>query len=109
MYGGRGDLTAAAKEEVTATSAPGYVLPFIDIKAPVCGVRLNLDLAVATNVEVLMRLILEHNPFWIHVGPPCTVWTPMSRFTARRVAPSWSQLREIAYPCRIDRIGFGFH
>ena len=97
VYGGCGNLTAAVAEAVLK-SVPWYVLPYIDIMEPICGVRLNLDLGVATNVEVLMRLIQEHNPFWIHVGPPCTFWTPMSRFTARRTAASWSHLRELAYP-----------
>ena len=54
--------------------------------------RLNLDLTRPFSQTLLLQLISETEPFWIHVAPPCTYWTPMSRFTATRTLKDWLDL-----------------
>ena len=54
--------------------------------------RLNLDLTRPFSQTLLLQLISETEPFWIHVAPPCTYWTPMSRFTATRTLKEWLDL-----------------
>ena len=54
--------------------------------------RLNLDLTRPAAQTLLLQLISETEPFWIHVAPPCAYWTPMSRFTATRTLKEWLDL-----------------
>ena len=54
--------------------------------------RLNLDLTRPAAQTLLLQLISETEPFWIHVAPPCTYSTPMSRFTATRTLKQWLDL-----------------
>ena len=94
VYGGSGHLTDAMRQVSRARGiAEGAVLPYIDCTDAVQGIRVSLDLAKLAGVRVLWALLEEYQPYWVHAGPPCTFWTPMGRFNARRTRAQWEARR----------------
>ncbi len=67
------------------------VMPSVDI-LPVAhnGMRrLVLDLLTGPDTCRLWQLLQHARPAWVHVAPPCTYWSSMSRLTAHRTQREW--------------------
>ena len=54
---------------------------------------LALDLLLQKNQALLQAVLEEARPRWLHLGPPCTYWTPISRCTASKTPGTWALLR----------------
>lgn len=54
--------------------------------------RLCLDLREECAKTFLWQLILESQPWWIHIASECTLFTPMGRLTAWRHPRDWEQM-----------------
>ena len=54
---------------------------------------LALDLLLQENQALLQAVLEEARPRWLHLGPPCTYWTPISRCTASKTPGTWALLR----------------
>ena len=59
--------------------------------------RLILDLSEPSDVELMWRLLRDYRPKHVHVGPPCTFWCRLGRFTAVRLEQEWQALRRAAF------------
>ena len=90
IWSGCGNFTASVAQ------AGGVVGPSVDILGSTSVSRLVLDLESPEDVEFMWWLLHEYKPRHVHVGPPCTFWTKMSRFTAIRTQTEWKALRAIA-------------
>ena len=87
IYAGCANLTAAVV-------ALGLVAgPAVDLHKP-HGLR--LDCLLESSQALLQAVLAEARPRWVHVGPPCTFWTPMSRWTGHGTQERWSAKREAA-------------
>ena len=58
--------------------------------------RLLLDLTDPEDVSFLWWLLTTFLPRYVHVGPPCTFWTPIGRWTKKRTPSEWQALRKVA-------------
>ena len=85
IYSGCGRFTAAVL-------AAGLVAgPPVDILHKVGG--LARDLLLPDNQALLQAVLMEARPRWLHLAPPCTFWTPISRWTASKTPEEWARLR----------------
>jgi hypothetical protein len=58
--------------------------------------HLALDLTTESSQALVQALLIEARPVWLHVGPPCTFWSGLSRCTALRTPTRWEDLRRDA-------------
>ena len=85
VYSGCGRFTAAVL-------AAGLVAgPPVDILCKAGG--LALDILLQDNQALLQAVLEEACPRWLHLAPPCTFWTPISRWTASKKPEVWAMLR----------------
>ena len=88
IYAGCGSFTAAVL-------AAGLVVgPSVDILPG--AKRLQMNLLLESSQALLQAVLDEARPRWLHVGPPCTFWCAISRWTAHHTPEEWSQLRRQA-------------
>ena len=52
-----------------------------------------MDLLLQDSQALLQAVLQEARPRWLHLAPPCTFWTPISRWTACRLPEVWAHLR----------------
>ena len=85
IYSGCGAFTAAVL-------AAGFVAgPPVDVLRKAGG--LALDLLQQDSQALLQAVLEEARPRWLHLAPPCTFWTPISRWTASKKPEAWAWLR----------------
>ena len=70
--------------------------PSVDICRSSAVPRLVLDLLDDADMELMWWLLKEYAPKHVHVGPPCTFWCRMGRWTSVRPEREWQQLRREA-------------
>jgi hypothetical protein len=88
IYSGCGRFTAAVL-------AAGLVAgPPVDISCKAGG--LAVDVLLKDNQALLQAVLEEARPRWLHLAPPCTFWTPISRWTASKKPEVWARLRACA-------------
>ena len=105
LFAGCANLSTAVWEE--ACPAGLLVGPAIDRMERCDGEvpRLCLDLTTPHGQELVLALIKEAKPFWVHVAPDCRFWVQLGRLTARRTVEQWRGLREDA----LAQVGFSLH
>ena len=85
IFSGCGRFTAAVL-------AAGLVAgPPVDILRKAGG--LARDVLLPDNQALLQAVLKEARPRWLHLAPPCTFWTPISRWTASKTPEEWASLR----------------
>ena len=97
---GSGNLTSA----VLRKAPPGAVVgPGVDSKEigstigdPDSLPRLRIDLTSSAGQTLVMALLCETEPEWVHAAPDCRYWTQLGRLTARRKIEEWKSLQEDA-------------
>lgn len=57
---------------------------------------LRLDCLLENSQALLQAVLAEARPRWLHIGPPCTFWTAISRWTCHGTQEQWSAKRENA-------------
>ena len=66
--------------------------PGVDIlHKPGC---LRLDCLLESSQALLQAVLAEARPRWLHVGPPCTFWCAISRWTAHATQEGWDAKRK---------------
>ena len=85
VFSGTGRFTAAVLAAGLMVGPPVDTLRFPG--------GLALDLLLQDNQALLQAVLEEARPRWLHLGPPCTYWTPISRCTASRKPENWAWLR----------------
>ncbi len=95
------ELWAGCAEATRAVMARGLsVGPSVDCLPATRGdkttPRLVLDLLRPQHRELIFQLLQEARPRWVHLGPPCTYWTPLGRLTACRTDAEWCALHSEA-------------
>ena len=88
VYSGCGNFTAAV-------CALGLVVgPAVDMLYKIGGLKLD---CLLENSQALLQAVLEEaRPRWVHVGPPCTFWCAIGRWTAHGTAEQWDTKRNKA-------------
>ena len=88
VYSGCGNFTAAV-------CALGLVVgPAVDMLYKIGGLKLD---CLLENSQALLQAVLEEaQPRWVHVGPPCTFWCAIGRWTAHGTAEQWDTKRKKA-------------
>ena len=88
VYSGCGNFTAAV-------CALGLVVgPAVDMLYKIGGLKLD---CLLENSQALLQAVLEEaRPRWVHVGPPCTFWCAIGRWTAHGTAEQWDTKRKKA-------------
>ena len=54
---------------------------------------LRLDCLLENSQALLQAVLAEARPRWLHVGPPCTFWTAIGRWTCHGTPEQWSAKR----------------
>ena len=71
----------------------------------VCGARSRhsaqtrgfaIGMIAGENQALLQVVVVEARPRWLHVGPPCTFWCTISRWTAHATRERWDDNRKSA-------------
>lgn len=88
IYSGCGNLTAAVC--LLGLS----VGPAVDNQHKPNGLR--LDCLLESSQALLQAALAEARPRWVHVGPPCTFWCSISRWTAHATEKGWNEKRKAA-------------
>ena len=88
VYSGCGNFTAAV-------CALGLVVgPAVDMLYKIGGLKLD---CLLENSQALLQAVLEEaRPHWVHVGPPCTFWCAIGRWSAHGTAEQWDTKRKKA-------------
>ena len=84
LFSGHSHLTECLR------SAGAVCGPPVDLVDRVGGLR--LDLSLAASKSLVLQLVREARPRWIHSGFPCTFWIQLGRATAKRTEAQWQQL-----------------